>query len=67
LGGGLGPLAPLVYASDNANDRLEARFKQVCVQLPTSAVNVALLAFPKVYTRTKRCCSFIQYGPNHYQ
>jgi len=22
---------------------------------------------PKVYTRTKRYCSFIQYGLNHYQ
>jgi len=23
--------------------------------------------FPKVHTRTKRYCSFIQYGFNHYQ
>ena len=66
---GLGPikLGPVRDGEDRLTCHKTTISSVAAAELMFTSSSADLLILPKVYTRTKRYCSFIQYGLNHYQ
>jgi len=66
---GLGPikLGPVRDGEERLTCHKTTISSVAAAELMFTSSSADLLILPKVYTRTKRYCPFIQYGLNHYQ